>query len=122
MTPPPQQQSEPNTRAAGSWGLAKSPVHPQAMLPYMAKYPQKAAAAYLYTGFTRGFRIPYTGPRVATDCTNLKSARELLAILAAKIAKECRAGRVAGPFPSSPLPNLRVSLLGVVPKAPGNTD
>lgn len=96
--------------------LARTPVNPLAMLPYLIKYPNKKAAAFLYSGFTSGFRIPYTGPRVATDCSNLKSARELPDVIRTKIAKECEAGRVAGPFSQPPLANLRVSPLGVVPK------
>lgn len=91
-----------------------------ALWPFLVKYPNRSAAAYLYLGFSKGFRIPYTGPRVATDCGNLKSVKELPEVVGRKIAKECAAGRVAGPFVQPPLPNLRVSPLGVVPKkAPG---
>ena len=32
------------------------------------------------------------------------------------LAQECRAARVLGPFPSSPLPQLQVSSFGVIPK------
>ncbi|CAJ0959820.1 unnamed protein product [Ranitomeya imitator] len=47
---------------------------------------------------------------------NLKSARELPAILHDKLNKEIRAGRFQGPFDSPPFFNLRVSPLGIVPK------
>lgn len=57
---------------------------------------------FLYSDFTMGFRIPYTGPQVATDCTNLKSARELLEVVVKKIDKECKADRVTGPIISQP--------------------
>lgn len=41
-------------------------------------------------------------------------------IVRLKLAKEVKLGRLLGPFSSPPLPNLRVSPLGVVPKkAPG---
>lgn len=53
---------------------------------------------------------------VPMDCTNLKSARDLPEEIARKLQKECEAGRVAGPFPGPPLPNLRLSPLGMVPK------
>lgn len=46
----------------------------------------------------------------------MKSARELPEVVAKKLDKECKAGRVAGPVPRPPLPNLLVSPLGVVPK------
>lgn len=32
------------------------------------------------------------------------------------MVKECREGEVFSPFPSPPVPNLRISPLGVVPK------
>ena len=51
---------------------------------------------------------------------NLISAQQNPEIVSAKISKELAAGRLAGPFDSPPLPNFRVSPLGVVPKkAPG---
>ena len=51
---------------------------------------------------------------------NLISAQQNPEIVSAKISKELAAGRLAGPFNSPPLPNFRVSPLGVVPKkAPG---
>lgn len=95
---------------AGSWRRPSPPAG------YAPAHPHKYVAAFLYVGFTQGFQIPYTGPRVAMDCTNLKPSRALLAVVAAKIEKECRAGRVAGLFPSPPIHNLRVSLWGLVPK------
>ena len=56
------------------------------------------------------------GAREATDCGNLKSARDMPSVIAEKVRQECEAGRVAGPFDFPPLPNLRVSPLGAVPK------
>ncbi|CAJ0965330.1 unnamed protein product [Ranitomeya imitator] len=49
-------------------------------------------------------------------CVNLKPARELPLVLSNKIAKEVALGRMMGPFPTPPFQNLRVSLLGIVPK------
>ncbi|XP_048367316.1 uncharacterized protein LOC125441063 [Sphaerodactylus townsendi] len=97
-------------------GLAASPVKVHAMIPLLQAYPNKLAAQFLLDGFTKGFRIPFAGPRVPTDCGNLKSARDLPRVVEDKINKELQAGRIAGPFSSPPLPNLRVSPVGVVPK------
>ncbi|VDI82365.1 Hypothetical predicted protein [Mytilus galloprovincialis] len=47
---------------------------------------------------------------------NLKSAIERPDILLQKIKKEIDAGRVAGPFKFRPIPTLRISPLGLVPK------
>ena len=118
-TPPPQ----PNHACLDGDGLsilATSPIKLAPLISLLRTYPKRAIASYLASGFLNGFRIPYTGEREATDCNNLKSARALPEVLAAKIKKECEAGRVAGPFLAPPIPNLRVSPLGVVPKkAPG---
>lgn len=96
--------------------MATTPVKLHALCPLLEAYPQQAAARYLKDGFTFGFPIPFTGLRVAMDSGNLKSARERPDVVAAKIQKELAAGRIAGPFTAPPMPNLRVSPLGVVPK------
>ncbi|VDI44723.1 Hypothetical predicted protein [Mytilus galloprovincialis] len=56
------------------------------------------------------------GPRLPTDSKKLKSAIERPDILLKKIKKEIDAGRVAGPFKFRPIPTLRISPLGLVPK------
>ena len=67
-------------------------------------------------GFTHGFPLYYTGVRVPTDATNLKSANKRPDVVRQKIQSEIDAGRVAGPFDQHPIPTLRVSPLGLVPK------
>ena len=52
---------------------------------------------------------------------NLKSAIAHPKVVVEKISKEVKAGRVAGPFKYPPIPNLRISPLGLVPKK-GATD
>lgn len=80
----------------------------------------KRSAEFLIRGFVEGFKINYTGPRVATKCSNLKSARENELQIVEKVFKEIHAGRVAGPFRSRPFPNLRLSPIGLVPKKDGS--
>ena len=74
----------------------------------------------LSTGFKFGFPLHFRGDRISFFANNLISAQQNPEIVSAKISKELAAGRLAGPFDSPPLPNFRVSPLGVVPKkAPG---
>ena len=76
--------------------------------------PQKALT--ILNGFSFGFPLYYTGPRHPRDAHNLKSVRDRPEVVRQKIMKEVEAGRVAGPFDTRPLPALRVSPLGLVPK------
>ncbi|CAJ0934229.1 unnamed protein product [Ranitomeya imitator] len=74
-----------------------------------------------YAALSRGIRQQcqqcWVGSRTKPQLSkNLKSARELPAILHEKLNKEIRAGRFQGPFDSPPFFNLRVSPLGIVPK------
>ena len=63
-------------------------------------------AQHLMQGFTNGFRIQYSGPRIARDCKNLPSALQMPDVMQAKIDKEVKAGRYLGPFDKKPYDNL----------------
>ena len=79
-----------------------------------------ALTSILSTGFKFGFPLHFCGDHISFFANNLISAQQNPEIVSAKISKELAAGRLAGPFDSPPLPNFRVSPLGVVPKkAPG---
>lgn len=69
-------------------------------------------ASRLIQGFSQGFKLQYTGPRLLIQCKNLKPAVELKD----KIDKENEMGRIQGPFRQLPISNLRVSPIGLVPK------
>ena len=60
--------------------------------------------------------MQYEGPRTSSNCRNLVSAYEHESELQEKISKELNLGRIAGPFLSRPLPNLKLSPIGIVPK------
>ena len=78
---------------------------------------------FLLEGFTQGFRIHFEGDReLVYDMDNHMGSgtQDSESIMWEKIMKEVRLGRVAGPFEEPPLPNFRVSPLGVVPK--GDSD
>ena len=82
-------------------------------------YPDVKTSKLLYEGFSFGFFLHYEGPREATDCVNLASLKEKENIAFDIALKEISLGRLAGPFDQRPLPNLRLSPVGLVPKKDG---
>jgi len=89
------------------------------LLKYLQFYPNKTHAKLLIHGFSNGFRLGHTGPRTHFLGKNLASAELNAKIVLEKLTKEVLAGRMAGPFNSPPFPNLRISPVGLVPKADG---
>lgn len=98
-----------------------TPIKPNILKAFLAGY-DPTITNILVEGFTTGFKIPFTGKEEPTVSTNLKSAKEHIDILQTKIDREIAAGRVAGPFHTSPFANFRVSPLGLVPKRTGIND
>lgn len=96
-------------------GLAKSPINVRALKQYCELY-DASESKFQVEGFTDGFLLQYSGPRVPRDAKNLRSALAHPDILEQKINAEILAGRVAGPFLERPLSNLIISPLGLVPK------
>ena len=70
--------------------------------------------------FTCGFPLHYSGIRSPLDSKNLKSALDQPSVVREKIQAEIEAGRKAGPFLFRPVPNLRISPIGLVPKEESN--
>ena len=60
--------------------------------------------------------VGYTGPQKPRVSRNLISANQQPDVVTSNLCKEISLGRVAGPFGSSPLPNLQCHPVGVVPK------
>ena len=100
--------------------IAPSPIRIQALISSLDKYPDRKAAQVLKQGFSKGFSIGYNGPRLPVDCKNLTSARANHNVVMGKLRKEINLGRIAGPYVTPPIPNLRVSPIGLVPKSCGN--
>lgn len=90
------------------------------MLPYLRAYPDKEAALLLHEGFAEGFRIPCSLTAPGGFVNNLVSARSRPEVVFEKLSKEVVLGRMAGPFVELPIPELRISPLGVVPKKEAN--
>lgn len=100
--------------------LAYSPINIPALESWLNKY-ESPDANILLRGFKFGFSINYTGPRKARLSKNLKSIKDFPEIVQQKIQKEIDSGRVAGPFDTSPLINMQISPIGIVPKkTPGD--
>ena len=70
----------------------------------------------LFKGFSEGFKINYQGPRITSTAPNLGSAYENPDVVDEKLQKERELGRIAGPFDSPLLANLRISPIGVFPR------
>ena len=86
---------------------------------YLANYKNQIDAKLLLDVFTNGFRLQYTGPRMAVDAKNLNSASiykfETLSIL----QSEVQLGSVIGPFKEKPISTVRISPIGLVEKSDG---
>ncbi len=91
--------------------LAASPVDLEELCRALNRVNyDRGLAEFLIQGFSSGFSLHYEGPREATVARNLKSVAHHPDIVRT----------VAGPFPARPLPGLRVSPIGLVPKkSPG---
>lgn len=98
----------------------RTPVKVEKMLPYLRAYPDRAAAVLLEDGFRDGFQIPCSALENLPVCGNLKSVLLRPEVVTSKLATEVALGRMAGPFKDLPIPALRVSPLGLVPKKEPN--
>ena len=70
----------------------------------------------LISALRYGAHVGYTGPRKPRVSRNLVSAIQHPEVVSSNLNKEIQLGRVAGPFDSSPIPDLQCHLVGVVPK------
>ena len=56
----------------------------------------------MHDGFEQGFCLQFQGPQYNFEANNLKSAIENPEAVEAKLQKELKAERIAGPFTQSP--------------------
>ena len=90
-----------------------TPIQVNKLALILRDYPNKH---FLISGFTNGFSLMYDGPPLQYEIPNNKSAKENETLVLEKINKEIHLGRIAGPFIAPPLPDFRVSPLGLIPK------
>lgn len=98
------------------WTKGPSPINLGALKRLLEDYPRLQDRKYLWQGFLEGFRISFQGKWHLYRSPNLPSVKGMEEVVMQKIKKECSEGRVLGPFCELPVPNLRISPLGVVPK------
>ena len=99
-----------------------TPIRVHSLAPLLKDY-DPHLCNYIISGITHGFSIGAIGTLPIFDIfvRNLQSAFQLPQVIDTKIHKELALGRILGPYPIvPPLPNYRISPLGVVPnKVPG---
>jgi hypothetical protein len=101
------------------WALGQTPVNNDLLKFHLEGYDNQSDAKYLLDGFTFGFKLQYSGPRLPINSKNLKSVSYYPEVLRDKLLKEKQLGRILGPFNKKPLPNLRINPVGLVPKKSG---
>ena len=83
----------------------------------LAGHPDRQAVAYALEGLQHSFRLGFQpAPRLKPAKKNKPCTFQNPQVINDYVATEVACGRVAGPFPSPPLPNLQVSSFGVIPK------
>lgn len=80
----------------------------------LASHPDKAWVTWLIEAIQQGVTLGHDGPRGPMITSNLPSSRKYHHIIDKEINKECRAGRLLGPFSEPPMENLKCSGVGVV--------
>ena len=94
-----------------------SPLNVSQFTLDLAGHPDRQAVAYVLDGLQHGFRLGFQpARRLKPARKNKPSALQNPKVIDDYLATEVALGRVAGPFPSPPLPNLQVSSFGVIPK------
>lgn len=101
------------------WDMAPTPVKLNVLKSMLTNYPDQNTAHELLNGFEYGFNIHYSGTREFHVSKNMKSAETHADELQLKIYQEISLGRIAGPFYTRPMSNIRCSPIGLVPKKQG---
>ncbi len=101
--------------------VISTPLRPEAFHLFLSSHPDQALTSSLLSSLRFGFRLGYSGSRSNSCSPNLRSALEDPEAVDRALLKELAADRIAGPYLSPPLPNLRCSGLGLVPKGDGSS-
>ena len=100
---------------------AQTPVQINSLQIEPSQHPDPMFVNSLIHDMIFGFNIGYNGPRRKCICHNLRSAIENPIAAGESILKEQKQRHLAGPFRLSPLPNLQISSIGLIPKK-GSSD
>ena len=96
-----------------------TPLRPLELEQELASHPDKGFVCQLIQNLIDRCRIGYHGPQFTHIAPHLPSAFTHSNVVDNALAKECQAGRMAGPYTRPPYPNLHCSGLVVVPKKDG---
>ena len=97
---------------------AISPVLASELEHELRGYPLRDKANYILRGLRSGFRVDFLSSRASlkSASSNMASAALNPSVIDGYLQTELEKGRVAGPFPFPPYPDLHVSRFGVIPK------
>ena len=87
---------------------------------HVAQYDSRKSKE-LIEGFSEGFPLHYEGPCEFSFAKNHVSVSNLESEVDKKVKNELLKGRIEGPFSSSPLNNLKISPLAIIPKRQQNS-
>ena len=96
--------------------MAPSPIKVPILVDWLSYYPNIPQRNILLEGFLHGFRLGYSGIRVARESNCLPTALRNPSATWIKLNKEISLGRIVGPFSSRPLPRLQCSPIGIIEK------
>ena len=87
------------------------------LLCEFASHPGQSAVRFILDGLRNGFRLDFNQfRRLKSAKKNKPSANQNAEVVDRYLANEVSLGRVLGPLPSPPLPNLHMTNFGVIPK------
>jgi len=93
-----------------------TPLNVDKLALELVNHPNSSFVSNLISALRYGTRIGYLGAPKTQVSHNLISASQHPEVVLGNLIKEVQLGRIAGPFPSPPLPNMQCHPVGVVPK------
>ena len=95
-----------------------SPLNGRVWEAALRTHPDHDYARYIVQGIQEGFRIGFHEGQLSLRpaIRNIPSAYEQPQIVDKYLQAECAQGRVLGPLPPPPIPELHISRFGVIPK------
>ena len=93
-----------------------TPLNVDKLALELVNHPNNSFVSNLISALRYGTRIGCLSPHKTRVSRNLISTSQHPDVVSGNLNKEMLLGGIAGPFPSSPLPNLQCHPIGVVPK------
>ena len=95
-----------------------SPINVDKLKFELRHFPDRAKAEYVIAGLRHGFHLGFNSSSVSlrSAAGNMPSASLQPSVIDSYLQNELVKGRIAGPFPTPPIPNLHISRFGVIPK------